>query len=66
MTVSRAIEIIDKWEQCNAQAADTKCGFTDNDICYECPMHVTGKQYHEAIRTLHKFAKQIQRRFEKK
>lgn len=66
MTLSRAIEIIDKSDQCMDRSMERKCAFYDNDHCAECHMHVTGKQYNEAVHVLHKFAKGIKRRCETK
>lgn len=66
MTLSRAIDIIDKRDQCDERDKCTHCSIRDNDCCYECPMHVTGKQYNEAVHVVHKFAKGIKRRCETK
>lgn len=65
MTVRRAIEIIDKSNQCDERKAIAKCDYLENDCCYDCVFYVTPKQYCTAVDTLHKFAKSIKRRFEK-
>jgi len=65
MTVSRAIEIIDKTDQCTERSRETMCDFYYDDnccSCAECPMYVSGKEFNEAVKTLHKFAKTIKRR----
>ena len=62
MTLTRAIEIVEKRRQCEERIRDTRCDFTDNDNCCECVMYVTGKRYEEAVDTLYRFAKGIKKR----
>lgn len=66
MTLTRAIDILDKREQCIERYRETRCNFQDNDACAECRLYVSGRHYDEAVRVVHKFAKGIKRRCETK
>lgn len=65
MTLSRAIETIDKVNQCTERTKTTNCGYIYDENRYQCdgcPMYVSGKQFNAAVKTLHQFAKTIKRR----
>ena len=62
MTLSRAIEIIDKQDQCLAKMKECRCDIHDTDYCDGCPFDVQVKEVDEAIHVLQRFAKQIKRR----
>ena len=59
MTLSRAIEIIERYNQCKAQNRLNNCSFQDNDTCAECPLYVRGTDLEVAHDVVYRFVRMM-------